>query len=91
MTRNRYIQAILTLSSLLTVLAVFWLRYRMPGAPRPYRAWGYPLTPAVFALMSIYVLVFQVRERPTETAWGLITLLVGWLVYLGSRKFQPKR
>ncbi|MCB1065708.1 MAG: amino acid permease [Verrucomicrobiae bacterium] len=87
----QYIQAILTLSSLLTVLAVFWLRYRMPGAPRPYRAWGYPLTPAVFALMSIYVLVFQVRERPTETAWGLITLLVGWLVYLGSRKFQPKR
>lgn len=76
-----YIQAILTLSSLVTVLAVFWLRFRMPGAPRPYRAWGYPLTPAIFVLMSAYVLVFQVRAKPAETGWGLVTLVVGYLVY----------
>lgn len=77
----QYIQAILTLSSLLTVLAVFWLRWRMPRAPRPYRAWGYPVTPLIFSAMSAYVLYFQVRERPVETGWGLVTLVAGGVVY----------
>ena len=77
----QYIQAILTLSSLLTVLAVFWLRHRIPTAPRPYRAWGYPVTPALFALISGAVLYFQVQERPVETGWGLMTLFVGLVVY----------
>lgn len=81
----QYVQAILTLSSLLTVLAVIWLRIRMPGAPRPYRAWGYPVTPVLFAAASLYVLVFQVREKPHETAWGLATLAVGFGVYLACR------
>ncbi len=81
----QYVQALLTLSSLLTVLAVFWLRWKMPKAPRPYRAWGYPVTPALFSLASLYVLYFQVREKPVETGWGLVTLVVGGVIYLVSR------
>ncbi|MCB1090040.1 MAG: APC family permease [Verrucomicrobiae bacterium] len=78
----QYIQAILTLSSLLTVLAVIWLRFRLPRAPRPYRAWGYPFTPVLFAAVSVYVLYFQIREKPVEAAWGLATLAVGLIIYL---------
>ena len=36
----------------LTVAAVYWLRLRQPGRPRPYRCWGYPLTPAAYLLIS---------------------------------------
>ncbi len=82
----QYIQAILTLSSLMTVLALFWLRWRMPRAPRPYRAWGYPVTPLIFSLMSAYVLYYQVREKPAETGWGLVTLAVGAVVYALCRR-----
>lgn len=86
----QYIQAILTLSSLLTVLAVVWLRIRMPGAPRPYRAWGYPVTPIVFALVSGYVLYFQIQEKPAESAWGLVTLAVGGAVYFFSQRREEQ-
>ncbi|MCB1232375.1 MAG: amino acid permease [Verrucomicrobiae bacterium] len=82
----QYVQALLTLSSLLTVLAVFWLRWKKPEADRPYRAWGYPVTPALFSLMSIYVLFFQVKEKPVETGWGLVTLLVGFAIYAMCRR-----
>lgn len=78
----QYIQAILTLSSLLTVLAVFWLRFKKPDAERPYRAWGYPVTPLVFSTMSVYVLYFQVRGKPVEVLWGVATLAIGVVIYL---------
>lgn len=87
----QYVQALLTLSSLLTVLAVFWLRWRQPRAPRPYRAWGYPVTPLIFSAASVYVLYFQIREKPVESAWGLATLAAGGLIYLVSLRTSRER
>lgn len=81
-----YIQAILTLSSLLVVGAVIYLRIRQPGAPRPYRTWGYPVTPLLFLAVSVYMLVVLIRMRPLETAWGGGTLLVGVAVYAIARR-----
>ena len=87
----QYIQALLTLSSLLTVLAVIWLRLRKPNAERPYRAWGYPVTPIVFILMSGYVLLFQIKGRTEEVAWGIVTVAIGAVVYGISRVwFDPR-
>jgi APA family basic amino acid/polyamine antiporter len=88
-----YVQAFLTLSSLLTVIAVVWMRVRMPGAPRPYRAWGYPFTPAIFISVSLYVLYFQIKGNPKESLWGLATLAVGWIVYLacGESRGRDKK
>ena len=48
-TAVNYIQFSLTLCSTLTVLGVFVLRWRRPNLPRPYRTWGYPVTPATFS------------------------------------------
>ena len=76
-----YVQALLTLSSLMVVLGVVYLRLKIPDSPRPYRAWGYPVTPAIFALVSLYVLWFQVREKTTEFLFGLGTLALGALLY----------
>jgi basic amino acid/polyamine antiporter, APA family len=41
----------------LAVLGVFILRKRRPDLPRPYRTWGYPVTPAVFILAALFILV----------------------------------
>ncbi len=81
-----YVQALLTISSILVVLGVIWMRWKRPDAERPYRAWGYPVTPILFAAFSIYVLIFQVQERTKEFLFGLGTLAVGALVYLILQK-----
>jgi APA family basic amino acid/polyamine antiporter len=41
----------------LAVLGVFILRKKRPDLPRPYRTWGYPVTPAVFVLAALFILV----------------------------------
>ncbi len=83
-----YVQALLTISSLMVVIGVFYLRLKRPDLERPYRAWGFPFTPAIFALISGYVLYFQLKDRTTEFLFGLLTLGIGAIVYafLPSRK-----
>jgi APA family basic amino acid/polyamine antiporter len=77
-----YIQLALTLFSALTVLGVMVLRVREPGLKRPYRTWGYPVTPALFLLVSGIMVFFIVRSNPRESAEGLATVLAGLFVYL---------
>jgi APA family basic amino acid/polyamine antiporter len=81
-----YIQLTLTLSSFLTVLGVFVLRRREPDLPRPYRTWGYPLTPALFLLISLFAMGYTLVDRPGESLAGLLTVLAGVPVYLLSHR-----
>jgi APA family basic amino acid/polyamine antiporter len=80
-----YIEVILVAASLLTVLGVFYLRWKEPDLERPYRAWGYPVTPLVFAAMSLWMLIYGVMGKPMETLWGAMTLIAGAGGYLLSR------
>jgi APA family basic amino acid/polyamine antiporter len=41
----------------LAVFGVFILRRKRPDLPRPYKTWGYPVTPAIFVLMALFVIV----------------------------------
>ncbi len=85
------IQFSLTLCSTLTVLGVFVLRWRRPNLPRPYRAWGYPVTPAIFLAVSTWMLVHMLTETSTRkpALWGLATMALGLLVYFLSAKRGP--
>jgi APA family basic amino acid/polyamine antiporter len=86
-----YIESLLILSSMVTVAAVFWLRFKRPDAERPFRVPLYPLTPILYIAASLWMLWFLTARHPVESAWGLATLVLGWLVYLGSKwKSQPK-
>ena len=77
-----YVQALLTISSLMVVIGVFHLRIKRPDIKRPYQAWGYPVTPASFALVSFYVLWFQLKDKTAEFAWGIATLALGGAIYV---------
>jgi len=66
--------------------AVILLRRREPGMPRPYRAWGYPVTPVVFILFSGYLIVNTIRETPKDAAIGAALLLAGLPVYWYCRR-----
>jgi basic amino acid/polyamine antiporter, APA family len=65
----------------LTATCVFALRRRHPGSQRPYRTWGYPLTPLLFVALALWFVVNTLIEKP-EQAWaGIIFLALGVPVY----------
>jgi APA family basic amino acid/polyamine antiporter len=65
----------------LTVAAVFVLRRRDPDAPRPYRTWGYPVTPVLFLLSVCIVVVTLVTNSPQQLLSVAGLLAVGVVVY----------
>jgi APA family basic amino acid/polyamine antiporter len=87
-TAVNYVQFSLTLCSTLTVLGVFVLRWRQPKLPRPYRTWGYPITPLVFLAISIWMLEHLLADSSTRapSLWGLATMALGLIVYFLSPK-----
>jgi APA family basic amino acid/polyamine antiporter len=81
-----YVGAVLLFWSLLAVLGVIVLRFREPNLPRPYRTWGYPVTPLVFATVTIFSLVQYYEMNPRETLIGAATVLIGIPVYLWASR-----
>ncbi|MBA3830834.1 MAG: amino acid permease [Chthoniobacterales bacterium] len=83
-----YVQFSLTLFSALTVLGVFVLRWRRPDLPRPYRTWGYPLTPLIFLAISVWMLWHLLAAPSTRepSLWGLATAALGLVIYFASPK-----
>lgn len=65
----------------LAVAGLFLLRRRRPDADRPYRVWGYPLTPALFLLGSVAMVGNAVWRRPVSGAVSLAAVLLGVPVY----------
>jgi APA family basic amino acid/polyamine antiporter len=63
-------------------LAVFVLRVKQPAVPRPYRALGYPIVPALFVLGSLAFVINTLMERPMESLIGLGLVALGVPVYL---------
>lgn len=52
-------------------LGVFILRVRMPDAHRPYKAWGYPIVPALFIIFCVILIVITILAKPREALLGL--------------------
>jgi APA family basic amino acid/polyamine antiporter len=75
----------LILSTMVTVAGVFVLRWRRPEVDRPYKTWGYPVTPILFLVANAWILVYVFIDRPTESLIGLGIVAVGAALYLGSR------
>ncbi len=65
----------------LTILGIFILRRNRPDAERPYKAFGYPLLPAIYILMAIAFCVLLIIYKPAFTWPGLIIVLAGIPIY----------
>lgn len=70
-----------TLFYLLAVASVFVFRVRRPDAPRPYKTWGYPLTPLVFIVGALVLLGDMLHRSPAEALAGLGIILAGLAAY----------
>lgn len=65
----------------LTILGIFILRKNRPHAERPYKAFGYPVLPAIYILMAITFCVLLIFYKPTYAGWGLAIVLAGIPIY----------
>jgi APA family basic amino acid/polyamine antiporter len=81
-----YIQFSLLLCSLLTVLGVIVLRRTRPELPRPYRVWAYPWPPLIFAAVTAWMMIHVLRSYPTESLFGVATMLAGLMLYFFAGK-----
>jgi APA family basic amino acid/polyamine antiporter len=66
---------------MLTIVGLFVLRRTHADAPRPYRAVGYPVLPAIYILLALFIDIVLLRYKPQYTWPGLIIVLVGIPAY----------
>jgi basic amino acid/polyamine antiporter, APA family len=72
----------MVLSYTLTVIGMFWLRWKRPEIPRPYRCTGYPWLPAIYVLIGAAWILNTIWKRPLEALWSLAIVLIGVPGYL---------
>jgi APA family basic amino acid/polyamine antiporter len=66
---------------MLTIVGIFILRKKMPDADRPYKAFGYPILPAIYILMGLAFCILLIIYKPEFTWPGLIIALLGVPIY----------
>jgi APA family basic amino acid/polyamine antiporter len=76
-----YITFAILVFYILTIAGLFVLRRTRPDAERPYRAVGYPLLPAIYIVMALFIDVVLLRYKPQYTWPGLVVVLIGIPVY----------
>jgi APA family basic amino acid/polyamine antiporter len=72
-------------------LALFRLRATRPNVPRPYRAWGWPVVPAVFVLGMGLLTVNTLQSAPRESVLGLVAIAAGLPAYAAWRRGSASR
>jgi APA family basic amino acid/polyamine antiporter len=75
---------------LLTATTVFYYRRRRPDHPRPYKVWGYPVLPAVFALCAAGVLVTSYAGNLKGSLLGTALILCGLPVLALVRRVNSR-
>ena len=69
----------------LTIGGIFILRKRLPDAERPYKAFGYPILPALYIALATAISVILLIVKPTTCGWGVAIMLAGIPVYFLTR------
>jgi len=66
--------------------SLFVLRRKLPAAPRRYRALGYPIVPALFVLVALWLVINTLTVSPVESAAGLFLVALGLPFYFYFRR-----
>ena len=74
----------------ITIIGIFKLRKTRPDAERPYKAFGYPVLPAIYIILAIIFCVFLLMFKPFYTGIGLGIVLLGIPIYYLSIGTQKK-
>ena len=74
---------------ILTIVALFVLRFKRPDAPRPYKALGYPFLPGLYIVLAAWICIVLLRYKPQYTWPGMILVMLGIPVYLFWSRREP--
>ncbi|MFT4030861.1 MAG: amino acid permease [Siphonobacter sp.] len=66
---------------ILTILGIYVLRIRQPNTPRPYKAFGYPVLPAIYVIVATALAILLLLVETQYTLPGLGIILIGIPVY----------
>jgi APA family basic amino acid/polyamine antiporter len=83
-----YTSSAMLITGSMTVVAVFVLRRKLRDAPRPYRTWGYPITPALYVISSVAVLFVLLSNQDPSVFLAVAWFLGAWLFH---RLFMQNR
>lgn len=72
--------------SILLTLTFFVLRRREPNAPRPYRAWGYPLAPLLVLLIAVALFVGYAVSNPWPSLYAITAVVLSYPVFIFIRR-----
>jgi APA family basic amino acid/polyamine antiporter len=72
----------------LTILSIFILRVKRPDIPRPYKAFGYPVVPAIYILIVVAIMIILLIYKPNYTFPGLGIVILGIPVFFLWRKYN---
>ena len=70
----------------LTICGIFVLRSKRPDIQRPYKAFGYPVLPAIYIVMGIAFCIALIFQKPVYAGWGLAIMLAGIPLYYIAKR-----
>jgi basic amino acid/polyamine antiporter, APA family len=76
-----YVVAAVMIFYALTILGIFVLRRKRPEAERPYKAFGYPVLPALYILAAVAIVLILVLYQTQTAGWGIGIVVAGIPVY----------
>jgi APA family basic amino acid/polyamine antiporter len=76
---------------ILTIAGIFVLRRTRPDLERPYKAFGYPILPAIYIVAAGTIEILLLAYKPNYTWPGLIIVLLGVPVYFIWKPKSPRK
>lgn len=85
----QYAGFLLSLLAALAVSCVIVLRIRRPEMPRPFRCWGYPVTPLLYLIATGWMMIFNFKLRPVESSLALLSVAAAaaFFYFTQNRRF----
>ncbi|RZJ70549.1 MAG: amino acid permease [Flavobacterium sp.] len=85
-----FVVIIVLIFYILTIYGVFILRRTMPNAERPYKAFGYPVLPAIYIVLASALCVGLLVYKTDTCGWGVLIMLIGIPVYYLTKEKEIK-
>lgn len=81
------ISLVVVIFYILTILGIYILRVKRPDAERPYKAFGYPVLPALYIIMGLAFCGLLLAYKPEYSTGGLVIILIGIPVYFLAKRY----
>ena len=75
----------------LTIIGIFVLRSKKPDMERPYKAFGYPVLPAIYIVMGVAFCIALIFQKPVYAGWGLAIVLMGIPLYFIAQRSNTEQ